>query len=100
MLTTYSKDPFYLGDWCVLPEQSRLQKNSDSHHLQPKLMEILLYLAEHPMSVISTDKLIEACWMGQPMTDNPIHKAIAQLRKALGDSSDVPKYIKTVPRKG
>lgn len=100
MLTTYSKDPFYLGDWCVLPEQSRLQKNSDSHHLQPKLMEILLYLAEHPMAVISTDKLIEACWMGQPMTDNPIHKAIAQLRKALGDSSDVPRYIKTVPRKG
>jgi len=95
-----SKEPFYLGDWCVLPELCRLQNNNDSHHLQPKLMEVLLYLAAHPMTVISTDKLIEVCWMGQPMTDNPIHKTIAQLRKALGDSSETPKYIKTVPRKG
>jgi DNA-binding winged helix-turn-helix (wHTH) protein/tetratricopeptide (TPR) repeat protein len=100
MLHKNSKQPFYLGDWCVIPEQCQLQNSHDTKHLQPKLMEVLLYLCENLQHVQSTDDLIQACWSGQPMTDNPIHKTIAQLRKALGDSSDVPKYIKTIPRKG
>ncbi len=100
MLHNNSKVPFYLGDWCVIPEQCQLQNSHDTKHLQPKLMEVLLFLCDNQQHVLSTDDLIQACWGGQPMTDNPIHKTIAQLRKALGDASDTPKYIKTIPRKG
>jgi DNA-binding winged helix-turn-helix (wHTH) protein/tetratricopeptide (TPR) repeat protein len=99
-LSRQSKLPFYVGDWCVIPDQCQLQSNQQIKHIQPKLMDVLLHLSEHPNQVISTDDLIEACWMGLPMNDNPIHKTIAQLRKALGDSSDIPRYIKTIPRKG
>lgn len=100
MITKNSKQPFYLGDWCVIPEACQLQNSETNIHIQPKLMEVLLYLVEHPLQVVSTDQLIAVCWMGQPMSDNPIHKTIAQLRKALGDSSESPQYIRTIPRKG
>ncbi len=100
MQSNISLHSFYLGDWCIIPEQCRIQNSDASHHIQPKLMDVLLYLAERPAYVVSADELIEACWMGQPMTDNPIHKSIAQLRKALGDCKTDPKYIKTIPRKG
>ncbi|MFC3195907.1 winged helix-turn-helix domain-containing protein [Marinicella sediminis] len=99
-MNQHNKASFYLGDWCVIPDQCRLQNSQDIKHLQPKLMEVLLYLADHPSQVISMDELISACWLGMPISDNPIHKTIAELRKALGDSTEQPKYIKTIPRKG
>jgi DNA-binding winged helix-turn-helix (wHTH) protein/tetratricopeptide (TPR) repeat protein len=99
-MAQHRKPSFYLGDWCVIPDQCRLQNNQEVKQLQPKLMDVLLHLADHPGQVISTDELINACWMGMPISDNPIHKTMAELRKALGDSTDEPSYIKTVPRKG
>ncbi|WP_165497608.1 nSTAND1 domain-containing NTPase [Pseudoduganella albidiflava] len=63
-------------------------------------MDVLRYLCRHPHAVIPPEELLEKCWGTPELGDNPVHKAIAQLRKALGDSSTAPRYIETVRKRG
>jgi len=91
---------FYLGSWLVCPAKNQIQNNNTNKTIQPKLMEVLTYLCSKQNKIVSSDDLIKQCWSHQYMSDNPIHKCIAQLRKALGDSSKKPKYIVTIPKRG
>jgi len=91
---------FYIGDWLVLPMQNQLKKTNQKLNIEPKLMQVLHYLCRHAPRVFSADEIIDHCWPNQYLSDNPIHKAIAQLRKALGDIPKTPTYIKTTPKKG
>lgn len=68
--------------------------------LEPKLFDVLVCLAEHEGDVVSIDQLLEHCWAGDFYGDNPVHKAIAILRKALGDDARSPRYIATIRKRG
>jgi len=92
--------PFYLNDRLIDPRTNQLYLHDESVSLQPKLMEVLLYLCQRTGEIVSGEALVSACWPNQYISDNPVHKCIAQLRKALGDSSRNSLFIKTVPRKG
>ncbi|NVE00931.1 winged helix-turn-helix domain-containing protein [Massilia sp. BJB1822] len=63
-------------------------------------MEVLRYLCRHPGAVIPAEELLQACWGSAEFGDNPVHKAITQLRRALGDSSTEPRYIETIRKRG
>ncbi len=63
-------------------------------------MEVLVCLCQAAPEVVSNDALISQCWPNQFISDNPIHKCVAQLRKALKDDARQPQYIKTIPKKG
>lgn len=80
--------------------QNQLKNTEREITLEPKLMEVLVYLCLHAPEVISSDQIIEHCWPNQFLSDNPVHKTIAQLRKSLGDSARNSQYIKTIPKKG
>ncbi|MCX7552743.1 winged helix-turn-helix domain-containing protein [Marinicella sp. S1101] len=91
---------FYLGAWLVQPKQNQLTKAGVAQTIEPKLMEVLLHLSLKSPEVVSTDELVTNCWPNQYISDNPVHKCVAQLRKALGDDARKPSYIKTIPKKG
>ena len=84
---------FYLGHWQVSPVQNKLKYLEKEIYIEPKLMQVLVYLCSNAPDVISNSKLIESCWNGQYVSDNPLHKCIAQLRKVLGDTVKNPQYI-------
>lgn len=92
--------PFYLGSWLVNPAKNTIKNKDINKTVQPKLMEVLTYLSSKQGKIVNSDELIKQCWPHQYISDNPIHKCIAQLRKALGDSSKNPKYIATIPKRG
>ncbi|MCA1778608.1 MAG: winged helix-turn-helix domain-containing protein [Xanthomonadaceae bacterium] len=96
----HGRQAFHLGQWLVYPEHNLIQSARQSRAIEPRLMEVLVCLCEQAPAVVHPDTLIEACWPGQFISDNPLHKCIAQLRKALDDDARAPRYIKTVPRKG
>lgn len=91
---------FRVGDWLVESELNRLSGPGLSVHLEPKSMEVLVYLCRRPGAVVSTDEIIEAVWGGRAMGDNPVYKSVAKLRQALGDDANNPTYIATVAKKG
>ena len=63
-------------------------------------MELLLLLCSHAGEVVTTDEIINRCWPRLDTGDNPLHKTLAQLRKALGDSATQPRYIETIRKRG
>ena len=61
---------------------------------------MLLYLVEHRDRVVNKEELIENIWQGVAVTDNGLMQCITDIRRALGDDSRQPRFIKTVPRRG
>ena len=91
---------FRLGDWQVTPLRGVLHGPAGARKLTPKAMDLLLCLVRHGGDVVSRDTLVAEVWQGRAFSDDPINKAIAELRRELGDRRDAPKYIETIPKRG
>jgi len=90
---------FNIGDFLVEPSLNRLTINGKQKLLEPKVMQVLQYLAMHPNQVVSRQELIDSLWKSQ-VSDGAVSRIIALLRKALEDNSDEPRYIQTVAKRG
>jgi TolB-like protein len=84
---------FQLGDWVVRQGEGTLSWGERSARLEPRVMDVLVYLAAHPERVVSKEELIEAVWGGSFVEEGALSQAIHSLRKALGDDARQPRYI-------
>jgi DNA-binding winged helix-turn-helix (wHTH) protein len=91
---------FRIGEWIVYPKQNALVCDGRRVTIEPRAMETLEFLACQAGAVVSPERLLVECWPQLALGDNPVHKAIAQLRKALGDKLDAPRYIETIRKRG
>ncbi|KKO44700.1 transcriptional regulator [Arsukibacterium ikkense] len=91
---------FFFGDWQVDPAANTVRKGKQLQQLEPKAMDVLLLLCRHAGEVLSSDDIVSHCWPGTATGDNPLHKTITQLRKALGDNATQPTYIETIRKRG
>ncbi len=92
---------FRLGPWKVEPLRGAIAgPNGEIHHLQPKVMDVFVCLAEHANKLVTRGQLLEAVWHGQDVTDEPLTRAVGELRRALHDDRGDPQYIETVPKRG
>ncbi len=71
-------------------------------HLQDQPLRILTLLAERPGELVTRGELRAALWPAGTYVDfdDGLNAAIKKLRAALGDSSENPRFIETVPRRG
>ncbi|WKE66253.1 winged helix-turn-helix domain-containing protein [Gallaecimonas kandeliae] len=91
---------FFFGDWQVTPKANSLRQGQRVKQLEPKAMDVLLYLCRHPGQVVGSEELLAKCWPNIETGDNPLHKTITQLRAALGDKATAPRYIETIRKRG
>ncbi|WP_342116191.1 nSTAND1 domain-containing NTPase [Pseudoduganella sp. OTU4001] len=91
---------FQFGDWLISPETNIVSNGDAKTQLEPRVMAVLRYLCRHPGAVIPAEEILQACWGSSELGDNPVHKAITQLRRAFGDSSTEPRYIETIRKRG
>ena len=91
---------FQLGEWSVHPDQGLLVRAEEELHLEPKVMEVLIYLAERQDQVVRRDDLINDVWHGTFVSDEVLSRAISVLRTSLGDNRMTPYYIQTLPKVG
>ncbi|WP_189483346.1 nSTAND1 domain-containing NTPase [Alishewanella tabrizica] len=91
---------FFFGDWQVEPAANTLRQGKQVQQIEPKAMAVLLLLCQQSNEVVSTDDIVHHCWPNTETGDNPLHKTLAQLRKALGDSATEPRYIETIRKRG
>ncbi len=68
--------------------------------LSPRLVEILAHLVLRPGAIVTKDELLDRFWPGVNITDNTLTRAIADIRKALGDSAEQPQFVQTLARRG
>ncbi|MBH0038028.1 MULTISPECIES: nSTAND1 domain-containing NTPase [unclassified Pseudoalteromonas] len=95
-----NRSPFYLGDWQVNPQSNTLQRAEKTKQLEPKAMDVLVHLCLQKGEIVTSDELLDQCWKNVEVGDNPLHKTITQLRKALGDKASEPTYIETIRKRG
>jgi eukaryotic-like serine/threonine-protein kinase len=98
--TLASHSRFRVGALLVQPDRLIVSLDGNEISLEPRVMEVLVALAEHVGEVISAEQLLIEVWHGTFYGDNPVHKAIAQLRRLIGDDSRAPRYIETIRKRG
>ena len=91
---------FTVGAWTVEPDRDTISSNGTSIHLEPKVMEVLVRLAESPGETISKDGLIKSVWPDTFVGDDVLSRAIYELRKAFGDDTHEPHIVQTIPKRG
>jgi TolB-like protein/DNA-binding winged helix-turn-helix (wHTH) protein len=88
------------GDFQVLPTHNELLIEGVRNPISPRAMEVLVHLITNNDRVVSIDELLETFWPGLVVEESTVHRVICQIRSALGDSANEPKYIKTVNKRG
>ncbi|MCI0625988.1 MAG: transcriptional regulator [Acidobacteria bacterium] len=92
--------PFRTGEWGVEPSRNLLIRGTEEVHLEPRVMDVLVHLAERAGEVVSKEELVERVWKQRYVSDDVLTVAVYTLRKVLGDNPRQPRYIETVPRRG
>ena len=57
-------DAFRLGDWIVDPDTDQIRCGSKTTKLEPKVMDVLAYLASRQGEVVSREELERDVWHG------------------------------------
>ena len=83
-------------------ETFELTKNGRTVALRPQPLKLLALLLARPNDLISRDELQRALWAGDTFVDfeQGLNHAIKELRAALGDLAESPRFIQTLPRRG
>ena len=89
-----------VGDWHVDARGNQLSRDGETTRLEPKVIEILVYLARRAGQVVGREELLSAVWPGVIVGDDALTQAIIKLRKALGDEARDPTYIETISKRG
>jgi pimeloyl-ACP methyl ester carboxylesterase/DNA-binding winged helix-turn-helix (wHTH) protein len=77
-----------------------LRRGADLIALEPQVFDLLVYLVENRDRVVSKDDLIAAVWGGRIISDSTLQSRINAVRKAVGDSGEQQRLIRTIARKG
>ena len=91
---------FYVADFRVDMARSQIVAEQNILCMEPKVLQVLLILAQHQGEVVSHDVLLEKVWPGVVVAPNALQRCIAQLRKAFGDDARRQEVIATHPKVG
>ena len=94
------EDRFYISDWCIDPPDCVISRGEVSVKLEPKVMDLLVYMSRNPEHVHSREELLDNVWPGMVVSDEALTNAIIKLRKVFKDDSHHPRVIKTLPKRG
>ena len=71
---------FRLGRWVVQPDQNAISCNGKNTRLEPKMVEVLVCLAEHAGETVSKDQLHQRVWgehVRHRRRTHPLHFRVA-----------------------
>jgi len=91
---------FRLSPWLVEPSLNCVSRNSVSIHLTPKVMGVLVCLAEHAGNVVTKEILLDTVWPDTFVGEDVLKGYISDLRRVLEDDAREPKIIQTIPKTG
>jgi pimeloyl-ACP methyl ester carboxylesterase/DNA-binding winged helix-turn-helix (wHTH) protein len=77
-----------------------LTRDGERISLRPQAFELLVYLATNPGRLVSKDELLAHLWTAKFVGDAVIKVAVRDVRRALDDAPEAPRFIETVPRCG
>jgi DNA-binding winged helix-turn-helix (wHTH) protein/TolB-like protein len=91
---------FRIGESLIEPRQNRIVRRDIEAHLEPRVMDVLVCLAERAGEVVSRDTLNQQVWGNLVVTDQAVTNCISELRHHLGDDRSANRVIETIPKRG
>ncbi|PYQ24514.1 MAG: hypothetical protein DMF81_05115 [Acidobacteria bacterium] len=88
------------GPFELDPETGVLREGERLIPLDAKPFDLLLYLARHPGRVVGRPELMAVLWPAGDVTEDAVVRCVVDIRRALGEATRRPRYLRTVPRKG
>lgn len=81
---------------------NRVRREGDEEEVQlePKVMEVLLCLADRPGKTVTKQQFKDEVWTDTVVTDDVLSRCVSELRKVFGDDSQDPSYIETIRKTG
>ena len=93
-------DTLRIGDFEVEPSLNRLHKGQEVLTVEPRVMDLLMLLAESPGQVFGRDEILERVWSETKVQDDALRRVVTLLRRVLDDDPKQPRYIETITRRG
>ncbi len=92
----------HFGPFLLDQQRQEVTQDGAKLKLQGKVYQILVALLEKPGEVVTREELRMRLWPADTHVnyDANVNTTVNKLRQALGDSSENPLYIETIPRKG
>ena len=92
----------HFGPFRIDQQRQEVTRNGSRLKLQGKVYQILVILLEKPGEVVTREELRVRLWPADTHVnyDANVNTTVNKLRQALGDSTEKPLYIETIPRKG
>ncbi len=93
---------FHFGAFTLDASAGELRKSGISIKLRLQAVEVLLMLVERAGQVVTREEIRNRLWNNDTFVDfeRSINFCINQIRAALGDAADQPRYVETLPRRG
>jgi len=91
---------FRVGPWLVRPSLNTISQNGTSNRVEPKMMGVLVCLAEHAGEVVPKENLLQAVWPETFVSDDVLKRSVSELRRVFGDDAHESRIIETIPKRG
>jgi eukaryotic-like serine/threonine-protein kinase len=90
------------GGFDLDQRSGELRKDGEIVKLPPQPFKVLALLARRSSQVVARNEIRQQIWTGETFVDfdQGLNFCIRQIREALGDNADAPRYIETLPRRG
>lgn len=82
------------------PATGQVQAGAESLRLGPVNMKVLMLLLESGNRVVSRTEFFDKVWARQLVSDDVLTRSISDLRTQLGEHTDTPVLIETIPKRG
>ena len=91
---------FFFADHTLDTDTRELRRDGAQIAIQPQVFDLLTYLVQNRDRVVSKDDLLSALWGSRVVADSTLTTHINAARKAVGDSGEEQRLIRTISRKG
>jgi TolB-like protein len=91
---------FLFADHMLDTDRRELHRGSEAIPVEPQVLDLLICLVQNRNRVVTKDDLIASVWRGRIVSEATLTSRIYAARKAVGDSGQGQKLIRTISRKG
>ena len=92
--------PFRLGALQIHPATRQVSRDGRNETLEPRVMQVLVALAEAGGAILSRDDLLARCWGGRVVGENAIHRTISRIRHLADDLGQGSFEVETITKVG